>query len=207
MADKRLPANTTLDELTFLNDKKIDGELYALLQSYSYPDEEKRTIVNKSKLPLQKQICEKLNIKSPNTLRSHLNYLMEKDFIIDKGKYYLLPNREEIYFMLPLETVKFLRDALREQIVKIYVYLGQRWKYKQNNYVFTIEEIALHVGINLNGHSRNYEMINNALICLKNNGLIDYVEFYDGDKPRKRLTNFSTIVKNIKYKSQKKKDL
>ena len=48
--DKRFPANTTLDELTFLNNKKVDGELYALLQSYSYPDDEKRTIVNLGKL-------------------------------------------------------------------------------------------------------------------------------------------------------------
>ena len=28
---KRFPANTTLDSLTFLNDKKINGELYAYL--------------------------------------------------------------------------------------------------------------------------------------------------------------------------------
>jgi len=27
---KRFPADTTLSSLTFLNDKKIDGELYAL---------------------------------------------------------------------------------------------------------------------------------------------------------------------------------
>lgn len=64
----------------------------------------------------------------------------------------------------------------------------------------------MHVGVNLGNNSRNYDMINNALVCLKNNGLIDYTEFYEGDKPRKRLNNFSTIVKNIKYKSQKKQD-
>lgn len=39
MVNKRMPADTTLKELTFLNDKKIDGELYALLQSYSVPNE------------------------------------------------------------------------------------------------------------------------------------------------------------------------
>ena len=32
---KRFPANTTLKHLTFLNNKKIDGQLYGLLQSYS----------------------------------------------------------------------------------------------------------------------------------------------------------------------------
>ena len=32
---KRFPANTTLETATFLNDKKINGELYALLQGFS----------------------------------------------------------------------------------------------------------------------------------------------------------------------------
>jgi hypothetical protein len=29
--EKRFPANTTLKDITFLNDKKINGELYAYL--------------------------------------------------------------------------------------------------------------------------------------------------------------------------------
>jgi len=29
--EKRFPADTTLEKLTFLNNKKIDGELYAYL--------------------------------------------------------------------------------------------------------------------------------------------------------------------------------
>jgi hypothetical protein len=49
---KRFPANTSLEVDTFLNNKKIDGELYAFLQRYSYPDEEKRTIVPKKNLPV-----------------------------------------------------------------------------------------------------------------------------------------------------------
>ena len=32
---KRIPADTTLESLTFLNDKKINGELYAYLQELS----------------------------------------------------------------------------------------------------------------------------------------------------------------------------
>jgi hypothetical protein len=40
---KRFPADTTLNTLTFLNDKKINGELYAYLQgrsSYKVLDKE-----------------------------------------------------------------------------------------------------------------------------------------------------------------------
>ena len=32
---KRIPADITLESLTFLNDKKINGELYAYLQELS----------------------------------------------------------------------------------------------------------------------------------------------------------------------------
>lgn len=190
-----MPADPTLKNLTFLNDKKINGELYAFLQSYSYPDEQKRTIVNKKDLPIQKKICEIIGIKSRTTLNTHLKYLIERKFVIEEKDYYYLPNQEEIYFMIPLPTLQFLNDTLKEQVVKIYLYLGQRWKYKQNDYIFTSEEIGLHIGIKINHNTRNYEIINNALICLRNNGLIDYIEFYDNDKPRKRLTKFSLEVK------------
>lgn len=200
MPNKRMPADTQLKQKTFLNDKKIDGELYAFLQSYSYPNENKETIVNKKNLPIQSDICKMIGIKSCTTLRTHLRYLIEKGYVVENKNEYILPNQEEIFFMIPLDTLKFLNDALKEQVVKIYLYLGQRWKYKQNNYIFTIEEIAQHIGIKLNGNSRNYEIINNALICLCNNELINYIDFYEGDKPRKRLTNFSFYAKNKKKK-------
>ena len=51
--NKRFPANTSLDITTFLNNKKIDGELYAYLQSLSYPNEKKETIVLKKSMPTQ----------------------------------------------------------------------------------------------------------------------------------------------------------
>ena len=52
MITKRFPANTTLEESTFLNDKKINGELYAFLQSMSYANEKKKTVVYKKDLPV-----------------------------------------------------------------------------------------------------------------------------------------------------------
>ena len=49
--NKRFPADTTLKQETFLNNKKINAELYALLMTYSLPDDQKRTVVNKKDLP------------------------------------------------------------------------------------------------------------------------------------------------------------
>lgn len=71
-----------------------------------------------------------IGIKSRTTLKTHLNYLIEKGYVVEEGDKYILPNQEEIFFMIPLDTLKFLNDALKEQVVKIYLYLGQRWKYK-----------------------------------------------------------------------------
>lgn len=194
--NKRFPADTTLTQATFLNDKKIDSELYAYLQGLSYPNDKKETVVNKSTLPKQTDICGAIGIKSPKTLRVHLNYLLDTGYLEDCGDEYHLPNKEEIYFLIPLETTKFLHDCLTEKVVKVYIYLAQRWKYKGNQYTFTVEDIAEHIGINLSGHSRNYEIINNALICLMNNGLIDFVEYYENKKPIKRLINFSLYYKD-----------
>ncbi len=51
-------------------------------------------------------MCDMLGIKSPKTFNTHLGYLTERGFIeiLDNGDY-LLPNKEDIYFMIPLETL------------------------------------------------------------------------------------------------------
>jgi len=78
LVTKRFPANTTLKELTFLNDKKVDAELYAYFQSISHYDEDtKVTRVNKWDLPSQVKICSVIQISSPKTYRAHLAYLIE----------------------------------------------------------------------------------------------------------------------------------
>lgn len=195
--NKRFPADTTLKEQTFLNNKKINGELYALLMSYSYPDNQKRTVVMKKSLPTQAMLCLQLGIKSPKTYRAHLQYLITLGYVIDESDKYFIPQAEDIFFNIPLETVKYLNDTMKEQVIKIYIYLGQRNKYKPNQYVFTIDEIAEHIGLTLNHNQRNYDIINNALTCLKNNGLIDYVEFYEGKYPKKRLIKFDFKIKNL----------
>lgn len=190
MIQKRFPANTTLEYSTFLNNKKIDAELYAFLQSLSYPNEQGMTVVYKKDLPTQKEICSIIKVKSPKTYRSHLDYLIEQEYVIDKSEMFILPNKEDIFLMIPLDTLRFLKDTLQEQVIKIYIYLGQRYKFKPN-YEFTAAELASHVGIKLEGNARGYEVIDNALLCLQKLGLIDYVVFYEGARPKRRLTKFS----------------
>jgi predicted transcriptional regulator len=46
-----------------------------------------------------------LGIKSPKTLRTHLNYLIEKGYVIEEENSYRLPEMEDIYFLIPLKTL------------------------------------------------------------------------------------------------------
>lgn len=109
MINKRFPADTTLtkEHNTFLSNKLIDGELYAYLQSHSEVIDGK-TVVLKSKLPVQAEICKVISIKSPKTLRVHMNQLITAGFVETKAEEpdrYYLPNKEDIYLLLPLETI------------------------------------------------------------------------------------------------------
>lgn len=193
MIEKRFPATVSLELTSFLNDKKVDGELYALLQEYSI-GENHETVVYKSDLPIQKEICARLGIKSPKTYRVHRDYLIENGYLIDDGDKYILPRMEDIYFMIPLKTLQYLNDTIKEQVIKIYIYLGQRWKYKKN-YIFTIEELGKHIGISTRGHSRPSQTINNALDVLVKLGLIEFEEVYDDNfLNRKKLTYFTTEI-------------
>lgn len=204
---KRFPANTTLNELTFLNDKKVNGELYALLQEiseYEVFDKDNHiflTYVPKKSMPKQAKMCEILGIKSPKTLRTHFNYLIEQGYIEETDDKYILPELENIYFLIPRPTLKYLNDNCKEHVIKIYVYLGQRYKqslYNGTLYEFTLEELGNHIGIKVKNSSRGYEIINNALDLLYNSGLIDYVSYFDGQMQKKKLTKFS-YEHNKKY--------
>lgn len=153
-----------------------------------------QTYVLKKNMPTQNKLCSILGIKSPKTLRNHLNYLIDNGYVIDQEDRYVLPHMEDIYFLIPLSTLQYLNDNCREHVIKIYIYLGQKYKYALNGgvlYDFTLEELGEHIGIKVKNNSRAYAIINNALKLLENSGLIEYVEYFDGQTQKKKLTKFS----------------
>lgn len=198
--NKRFPANVTLEETTFLNDKHIDAELYALLISYSYPTAEGLTVTKKADLPTQAQMCDIIKVKSTTTFRTHLKYLTESGYIQEKDGYYIFLKKEDIYFDIPLETIQFFQDVVTESVVKAFIYLGQRWKYKPG-YVFTLEEVADHIGIKIRGHQREYITLNNILEALEDHGFIETRIVQEGRTFRRKLVNF-TAEKPKKHPQQ-----
>ena len=139
-------------------------------------------------------MAEKIGVKSTKTLRSHLQYLINAGYVEEKETIYILPNIEDIYLLLPLETIVFINDTIKESVIKVYIYLGQRYKFKKD-YVFTQEEIAQHIGLKLAGNPRGRQMIHNALDVLQDVGLISFENFFDGKSPRYRLTEWSNVHK------------
>ena len=199
--EKHFPADTSLEVLTFLNNKKIDGRLYAYLQSKSMPfliddgngKKNYETRVNKGELGTQKELCEEVKIKSPKTLRKYLKILIDTGYIEDKEYYYLLPKKEDIFFKIPLDTLRFIQNTIQEDVIKIYIYLGQRYKYAEVNnvkYSFTIKQVAKHLGLSQTSeNSRSF--VKDGLDVLMNNGLIKFVSYYEGRTPKLRLVDFS----------------
>lgn len=196
--EKSFPADTSLSKdaegnliKTFLNDPKADAELYAYLLSMSKGDKEKKeTIVYKNTLPSQTFIAtEILHYKSRRTVINHLKYLKEQEYVIDEDEYYILPNKEKMYFKIPQELLAFFLTTVKEPVIKTYIYLGQRNNYKPNQYVFTLKEICEHLGLN---YQKNSEIIKNYLFVLEQFKLIKVVKFYEGNVPKMRLINFTT---------------
>lgn len=180
--------------MTFLTDKKINAELYSYLLSLSFP-ENGETIVKKSAIPKQETICKILGIKSKTTFRTHLNYLLETGYLIEKKeeKLYIIPRMEDVYANLPLETMQFIQDTVKEQVLKVYIYLGQRWKYKGAEYLFTQEEIAEHIGKACD-NARGRECIRNILDALKKFGLINFTRQYEDNLRRYKLTFWTDTI-------------
>lgn len=126
MSIKHFPADTSLEYKTFLNDPKMDGELYNYLLSMSYGERETGlTVVYKNNLPSQEKIGNILRL-SRRTVINHLNYLKEQGYVIDdvENKKYILPQVEKMFFKVPQETITFLRDTVKDPVVKTYIYLG-----------------------------------------------------------------------------------
>ena len=200
VVEKHFPADTSMEMLTFLNNKNIDGRLYAYLQSKSMPVvvenngiKNYETRVDKFEIGSQNEFCKAVKIKSTKTLRKYLNILINTGYIEDMGEYYVLPKKETIFFKIPLETLRFIQNTIKEDVIKIYIYLGQRYKYASINnvkYSFTLKEVAEHLGLSVNSENSRV-FVKDGLDALMNNGLIEFVSYYEGRIPKLRLVNFS----------------
>lgn len=189
---KKFPSDTSMDYLTFLNDSKINGELYAFLLSKAV-QLENEVRVYKDELPSQTEIGAILSEKplTRKTVSAHMKYLKDKELICDKGKYYLIFNPKP-YVGLSEEVVQFLVRTVKEQVTKTFIYLcaKQSWAKKRGiPYNFTIKELCEHLGMS---YGRGRPVVTNYLAVLTNYNLVQLKKIYIGKLPYYQLIGVET---------------
>lgn len=170
--DKRPFPNTT--EKYFLQDKNCNDRIYAylLLQSKFNPNgrETHRYVEKMSNLQIAADL--KLN---KNTVGTRMKDLKSRGYVIQEGKYYLVP-KPDYYTLIPKDTLDFLLYYLGDQdkIIKLYIVMWDYWV-KQKS--FTILDLHRELGYTLRDNkpqTRNSIHIRELLTLLRGASLVDY---------------------------------
>lgn len=184
-----------------LNDKNVNIKLYSIFQQYSYAveiideDTGKRirteTRVNKEGFPTKKQLgimlgeekvqadgTTKIVPMSQPTVRKYWNYLLNPSeenqycpYVIERDEYYVLPERESKFSLIPASIVHFMNKFCSPEEMKTYLFLYSmnhwfhhkmaerrkamppemvEWETKEKDcFVFTLKEVACNIGISI----------------------------------------------------------
>ena len=89
-------------EEEFMKDKMISDLLYSMLQSYSNWNKEESHRYIPKKIIKKSKWAKALGISRP-TLDKRIGKLLEKEYLIDKEDYYILPNKGEYIFLFLLK--------------------------------------------------------------------------------------------------------
>lgn len=180
--DKRFPSDVSMKYTTFLNDSQVDAELYALLLHGSIikeVDGKKRTYCPYENCT-KKLIGQTLHISQP-TVRKKLQYLEDHNFIERESTKqttgYFLNIPEQFSISIPIETLTYFVNIFKENVIKVYLYLGikQKWCQKEyhTNYNFTKEEVIEHCGIKMGRNRHAYKVVDSILDVLRDTGLCE----------------------------------
>ena len=186
------PRRFSLEE-DFMN-FKTDDLLYGFLRGLSTA----KPIENgkyKEYLPIKeyhknKKVIAGICNVSTKTLERHLNALFEKG-LLDQGIELVVSNGKEYeyecfwfpydengsYKILERDMIKYLVDTRNSQCIKVYLYLLNKYEYKEN-YTFTIAEIQKALGYSASTTSA-ISTISNILESFAREGIIEYEETYD----------------------------
>ena len=101
--------------------------------------------------------------------------MVENGYVIVKDEIYELPKISEYNFYIPLDTLKYLINTTNEDVIKIYVYLGQLKKCMGKESYFTKSKLLVLMGykttaldgVKASTNKRDWERINNILDMLE----------------------------------------
>ena len=206
-----------------MKDKKVNDNIYGYLQSISYLNKDGERFIYKSDVSPTKieryfKSCEGMEISLSTVKRNLTLFKSKKVGLLVEGKtmdnynrevdvYFLPMIEDEPYKLIPLETLKYLVDTSNGNVIKTYVYLLNKYGWKRD-YTFTKGELIEGIGYNPNSRDKegryvSYEMMDNILLCLVNNGLLEYEEFYELNNEGKPTPKHRIKVVNTKVKGKK----
>lgn len=113
------------------------------------------------------------------TFKKRFNRFVEKEFLIEYEKAYLISNKSSAYHrIVPKKILQTLYDTGIENITKVYIYLSSLYTTYRTNSYFTYKSIAETIGVETGSRNRYriYDKIEVILQKLSELGLITYIE-------------------------------
>lgn len=219
-----MSAETRIIPLTdeFMKDKKIYANMWAFLQTISYLSKDKQRFVYKTHFTM-KEMHETIATEEKGKLNPSLSTvknvwkLFKEIGLVKEGKIedlsgnavdvYILSQDFEIFQPIPLQTLSFLINVSNSNVIKVYAYLLNKYKWKQKGkewYSFTIKELLSAIGYSYK--NENVKMMTDILEMLKAIQLIDYqISYYKQPNKPPIPMHILTIAREYKPKEESKK--
>ena len=180
-------------EEEFMKDKMISDLLYSMLQSYSNWNKEENHRYIPKKIIKKSKWAKALGISRP-TLDKRIGKLLEKEYLIDKEEYYILPNKGEYYFLVPVETLNYLINTANHNVIKIYCHLGLLYKFYGNKAYYTQSKLLEVIGYDKTDKN-NHKTIKHILTSLKLNGLLVSTSENEGIITKERILAVNSTIR------------
>lgn len=180
-------------EEEFMKDKMISDLLYSMLQSYSNWNKEENHRYIPKKIIKKSKWAKALGISRP-TLDKRIGKLLEKEYLIDKEDYYILPNKGEYYFLVPVETLNYLINTANHNVIKIYCHLGLLYKFYGNKAYYTQSKLLEVIGYDKTDKN-NHKTIKHILTSLKLNGLLVSTSENEGIITKERILAVNSTIR------------
>jgi predicted transcriptional regulator len=197
--DRRFPSSTEQ-----LKDENYKDILYAALQMFSQWDDKRQIRFINTKGPTRIPVTQlaKLCMITRHTVDAQLIKLADAGYIYLEDDKIFLPKVGQFYFMIPYQTLFFMKKVFSAHVIKVYTYLGRMWQYyieesiENNEVVFTENVLIETIGMRPN-EAINHRTVQAILVSLSNNGLIAYTKkISDRGNSLYVLTEMNTVVRN-----------
>lgn len=194
--------NLTVDDL-------ILGYIHHLA---TYIPEKKILYVTEKQMSSERKAMAAIIDRTPQTVRTKIKKLVEMGLITQEQLE--LNGQKELVYIIPQNTIGkyeiiyedimwYIICTRKRFILKIYLYLLNKYDWKKelgaDMYSFTLGELAEVIGYSKNCAATGtvLQIISMALTSLRNEGIIDFVDYSDGKATRKRLTYVAHTMKEL----------